>query len=92
MQQIVPVCTIEDVRAEFKKRGISVSEWARAHGVSAHLTYQILAGRKAAIRGQSHEIAVLLGLKPGLLGNADELRFAHTPPMTDLADSQSEQS
>lgn len=67
-----------------------MSEWARVRGVSAQLTYQILAGRKAAIRGQSHEIAVLLGLKPGLLGNADELRFAHTPSMTDLADSQSE--
>ena len=90
MTQIVPVCTVADVRAEFKKRGISVSEWARVRGVSAQLTYQILAGRKAAVRGQSHEIAVLLGLKPGLLGNADELRFAHTPSMTDLADSQSE--
>lgn len=67
-----------------------MSEWARVRGVSAQLTYQILAGRKAAVRGQSHEIAVLLGLKPGLLGNADELRFAHTPPVADLADSQSE--
>lgn len=67
-----------------------MSEWARGRGVSAQLTYQILAGRKAAVRGQSHEIAVLLGLKPGLLGNADELRFAHTPPVADLADSQSE--
>ncbi|WP_137745951.1 hypothetical protein [Acidovorax sp. NB1] len=43
MTQIVPVCTVADVRAEFKKRGISVSEWARVRGVSAQLTYQILA-------------------------------------------------
>ena len=92
MTQIVPVCTVADVRNELKKRGISVSEWARAHRVSAPLTYQILAGRKVGLRGQSHEIAVLLGLKPGLLGNAGELRFAHTPPMTDTADSQLEQS
>lgn len=69
-----------------------MSEWARVRGVSAQLTYQILAGRKAAVRGQSHEIAVLLGLKPGLLGNAGELRFAHAPPMTDMANSQLEQS
>jgi gp16 family phage-associated protein len=92
MTQIVPVCTVADVRAEFKRRGISVSEWARVRGVSAQLTYQILAGRKAAVRGQSHEIAVLLGLKPGLLGNVNELRFAHAPSVTALANSQPEQS
>lgn len=79
MQQIVPVCTVADVRAEFQRRGISVSEWARRRGVSAQLTYQILAGRKVGVRGQSHQIAVLLGLKPGLLGSADELCFSHLP-------------
>lgn len=79
MKQIVPVCTVDDVRAEFKKRGISVSEWARLRGVSAQLTYQILAGRKVGLRGQSHQIAVLLGLKPGLLGEAEELRFSYNP-------------
>jgi len=56
-----------------------VSEWARVHAVSAQLTYQILAGRKVGLRGQSHEICVLLGLKPGLLGNVTELEFTHAP-------------
>lgn len=90
MHQIIHVCTIDDVRAEFKKRGISVSEWARLRGVSAQLTYQILAGRKVGLRGQSHEIAVLLGLKPGLLGNANELQFTHSPLEAGLASLHNE--
>jgi gp16 family phage-associated protein len=77
--QIVPVCTVEDVRAEFRRRGISISEWARRRGLSAQLTYQILAGRKVGLRGQSHEISVLLGLKPGVVGSAAELSFVHEP-------------
>lgn len=54
--------------------------------MSAQLTYQILAGRKVGLRGQSHQIAVLLGLKPGLLGEAGELRFSHAPLKGDLSD------
>ncbi len=81
MPNIVHVLTVEDVRAEFRRRGISVSEWARRRGVSAQLTYQILAGRKVGMRGQSHEISVLLGLKPGVVGSAEELSFVHAPPL-----------
>lgn len=74
---IVAVCTIEEVREEFRRRGISVSDWARRQGVSAQLTYRILAGRTLGLRGQSHEICVLLGLKPGVIGSANDLKFAH---------------
>ena len=79
MPEIVPVCTVDDVREEFRRRGISVSEWARTRGVSASLTYQILAGRKVGLRGQSHEISVLLGLKEGLVASAHEVTFIHAP-------------
>lgn len=75
MNNIVPVCTVEDVRAEFARRGLSISEWARRNGVSAQLTYQILAGRKLGLRGQSHTICVLLGLKSGLADSAEGLTF-----------------
>lgn len=75
MNNIVPVCTVEDVRAEFARRGLSISEWARRNGVSAQLTYQILAGRKLGLRGQSHTICVLLGLKSGLADSAEGLAF-----------------
>jgi gp16 family phage-associated protein len=75
LNNIVPVCTVEDVRAEFARRGLSVSEWARRNGVSAQLTYQILAGRKLGLRGQSHTICVLLGLKPGIADASEGLTF-----------------
>ena len=75
MNNIVSVCTVEEVRAEFERRGLSISEWARRHGVSAQLTYQILAGRKMRLRGQSHTISVLLGLKAGVVDSAGELTF-----------------
>ena len=78
MTCIVPICTVKDVREEFRQRGISVSEWARVRGVSAQLTYQILSGRKVGLRGQSHRIAVLLGLKHGLVEEATDLHFKHT--------------
>lgn len=86
MNQIVHIRNVEDVRTEFRRRGISVSEWARCRGVSAQLTYQILAGRKVGIRGQSHEISILLGLKHGLVGSAEELSFVHgqSPDKSDL--------
>jgi len=77
VNNIVPVCTVEEVREEFRRRGISVSDWARRQGVSAQLTYRILAGRTLGLRGQSHEICVLLGLKPGVTGSANDLKFAY---------------
>lgn len=58
--------TPEQVRAEFDRLGISVAEWSRAHAVNRQLVYEILAGKRSAFRrGQSHRIAVLLGLKHG---------------------------
>lgn len=56
----------ERARREFQARGLSVAEWARRHGYSTALVYQVLAGKKRCLRGQSHAVAVSLGLKPGL--------------------------
>ena len=53
----------QDVRENFAKHGISVCDWARAHGFSESLVYAVLAGRNKASRGQSFKIAVALGLK-----------------------------
>lgn len=57
--------TPAQARAEFERRGVSIAAWAREHGVSRSLVYEILAGRKKCHRGDSHRIAVLLGLKDG---------------------------
>lgn len=63
----------EEVRAEFNLRGISISAWARQHGFSAQLVYQVLDGRKRCLRGQSHQIAVKLGLKVGIVGSTNDI-------------------
>jgi len=47
---------------DFRSNGVAVAEWARAHGFSPGLVYQVLAGRKA-LRGKSFEIARALGMK-----------------------------
>nr|WP_181726906.1 DNA-binding protein [Comamonas testosteroni]QIZ20164.1 DNA-binding protein [Comamonas testosteroni] len=53
----------KEIRDNFAKHGISVCDWARAHGFSESLVYAVLAGRNKASRGQSFKIAVALGLK-----------------------------
>jgi gp16 family phage-associated protein len=57
------------VRAEFDRKGVSIAQWARAHGVSRSLVYELLSGnpRRKCVRGASHRVAVLLGLKSGEL-------------------------
>lgn len=63
----------DDVRAEFQKKGLSISGWATAHGFSTNLVFEVLAGRKKCIRGQSHRIAVMLGLKDGEIANPGDI-------------------
>lgn len=72
--------TPEEVRAEFQRNGISIASWASAHGFNTNLVFEVLAGRKKGIRGQSHQIAVLLGLKEGEVTTAREfdLRIRRT--------------
>lgn len=65
----------EQIREELDLRGISISKWARARGFSAPLVYQVLSGERRAVRGQSHDIAVALGLKNGKTSSLDDLPF-----------------
>ena len=59
------VRTSSEVRAEFARKGLSIAGWARKHGFGRSLVYEVLSGRKKCHRGQSHKIAVLLGMKDG---------------------------
>lgn len=61
------------VRELFADTGISVAEWARVQGFSTGLVYQVLEGRRKCLRGQSHKIAVALGLKQGATMDLEEL-------------------
>ncbi len=51
------------VRQTFADSGTGVSAWARERGFSPSLVAGVLNGDRACVRGQSHQIAVALGLK-----------------------------
>ena len=56
--------SLEELRFAFEQTGISVSDWAAAHGFRRENVYAVLSGRSKGRRGQSHRIATALGLKP----------------------------
>ena len=53
------------VRDHLISNGVNVSAWARERGFDVNLVHQVLAGRRACLRGSSHAIAVALGIKGG---------------------------
>ena len=57
--------TADQVRQTLKRKGISITAWALANGYSPNLVFEVLAGRRNPTRGQTHAIAVSLGLKAG---------------------------
>lgn len=61
--------TASEVREELERKGVSVTAWATANGFNPNLVHEILAGRRNPTYGQSHKIAVLLGLKHGEICN-----------------------
>lgn len=71
----MPVRTREEVLQEFRVRGLSISAWARRHGFSLPLVYQVISGRKIGLRGQCHDISVALGMKQGVIGDVNDLPF-----------------
>ena len=57
--------TPDQVRSEFKRKGISVTSWAMANGFPPSSVFEVLGGRNQGLRGRAHKIAVKLGLKDG---------------------------
>lgn len=58
-----PIKSPEEVREQFRNTGVSVAHWARVRGFNLPLVYSVLHGRSRALRGESHRIAVALGLR-----------------------------
>lgn len=54
-------------KARFKRVGYSQRAFAKELGVHEGLVTEVLSGRKKCIRGDSHRIAVALGLKDGVV-------------------------
>ncbi|MFY1411559.1 DNA-binding protein [Acinetobacter baumannii] len=59
--------TSQEVRSELQKRGLSIADWARQNGFTPELVHQVLNSNKTPVRGKSHQIAVKLGLKDGII-------------------------
>ncbi|MGK3273076.1 DNA-binding protein [Comamonas kerstersii] len=62
--------TREQVRNEFRSKGLSISAWAVKHGFNPALVTAIINDDDArparkCLRGDSHNIAVALGIKSG---------------------------
>lgn len=57
--------TSEEVKAEFRRNGITINAWARANGFTKLAVHRVISGESKCYRGKSHKIAVLLGLKDG---------------------------
>lgn len=53
---------LERVQEDFLVKGLTVTTWARENQFSKELVYAVMSGRAKARRGQSHAIAVRLGL------------------------------
>lgn len=55
--------TAKQAQQWFRDHGLQINSWALARGFSPALVYAVLQGKRKCLRGQSHSIAVALGLK-----------------------------
>lgn len=59
--------SLKEAKASFHRTGKSVASFAQANGFCPQLVYMVLNGKRPGLRGQSHEIAVRLGIKDGVI-------------------------
>lgn len=52
-----------DPLRRFRAEGVTIAHWSAQRGFNASLVYSVIKGRRKCLRGQSHRIAVALGLK-----------------------------
>ena len=63
-----PLRTRQEAHAWLKSQRMSIADWARAHGLKPKTVHALLDGHHVGSRGQSHDAAVLLGMKVGVVG------------------------
>ncbi|WP_422993562.1 DNA-binding protein [Undibacterium sp. Di24W] len=63
----MPLRTIEEVKRDFNRAGMTIAQWAQEHGYAPYLVQQVLSKQSKCSRGKSHEIAVLLNIKEGYI-------------------------
>ena len=59
----------QEARRQLVRSGQTVSGWARQHGFTPRLVFDVLNGRLHGNYGASHRAAVLLGVKDGEIPN-----------------------
>lgn len=57
----------QQAKEELRYQGQSMADWARENGFNPELVRRVLLGRGKHLRGESHKIAVKLGLKEGII-------------------------
>lgn len=74
--------TREEVLAEFKAAGISISAWARANNFHRMTVVNVLRGTSQGLWGECHRCAVALGLKDGVMVKLASFKPAPQRPKT----------
>lgn len=57
----------KQVKAEFAARGESIAAWARRNKFETVTARRVLNGEAKALYGESHRVAVALGIKDGVI-------------------------
>jgi gp16 family phage-associated protein len=65
----VNTMTPQEAKAVLQAQGVIVAKWAEEHGFTLNGVYRVLNGRTACLRGETHRIAVALGIKEEVAGN-----------------------
>ncbi len=60
--ELIDAEKLNQLRLNFRRKGMTVVDWARQHNFPTPLVYAVMTGRSKAYRGQSYDIAVKLGL------------------------------
>lgn len=61
------ILTPDQLKEQFRRRGVTFSSWARDHGYAPRKVLDVVNGVSKGHYGTSHEIAVKLGLKDGVI-------------------------
>lgn len=57
----------EQVKAELARTGTTICGWAEKHGFTVSTVRHVMSGKSLNQYGDSHKIAVLLGMKDGII-------------------------
>jgi gp16 family phage-associated protein len=66
--------TPEEAKELLSRKGISTRAWALEHGFTPSLVHMVLTGARQTRIGQSHNVAVMLGIKEGELNEVAACR------------------